>query len=51
MIVLYVVIHTIGTVIVQFNLWTMSFLSLDQFKAHMNMMRGLNAVTKVGGQG
>jgi hypothetical protein len=35
---------------VQELLWRKSFLSLDQFKELINMIRGVNAVATVGGQ-
>jgi len=35
---------------VQGKLWRKSFLSLDQFKEHINMIRGVNAVATVGGR-
>jgi hypothetical protein len=36
---------------IQGTLWRNSFLSLAQFKGHINQIRGVNAVTTVGGQG
>lgn len=36
---------------IQGQLWRNSFLSLGQFKEHMNLIRGANAVSTVGEQG
>ena len=36
---------------IQGQLWRNSFLSLDQFKERMNLIRVANAVSTVGGQG
>jgi hypothetical protein len=34
-------------IIFQLALWENSFLSLDQFKEHINLIRGVNAVNAV----